>query len=85
VVKTHTFVGRRYRIIVGEVDGNTDTDRHLWMVIGRNLREKVGLETAIHEALHACDWRQSEQKVMETARDISRFLWRLGYRCSGEH
>jgi hypothetical protein len=80
MVKTATFNGRRYRIIVAELDGNCDTDDHYWLIIERDLNKKVGLETAIHEALHACSWKTSEEKVESTARDIARFLWRLGYR-----
>ncbi len=79
-IKTHTFVGTKYHIIVGELDGNCDTDNNYWLIIERDLEKRIGLETAIHEALHACSWSTSEDKVTNTARDIARFLWRLGYR-----
>lgn len=79
-IKTHTFDGIKYRIIVDELDGNCDTDNHYWLIIERDLSKRVGLETAIHEALHACDWRAGESRVTMTAKDIARFLWRLGYR-----
>lgn len=79
-MKTATFNGRQYRIIVDAVDGLADTDDHYWLLIGRDLQQRIGLETAIHEALHACSWRSTEQKVESTARDIARFLWNLGYR-----
>lgn len=80
-VKTHTFDGRKYHIIVDDLDGNCDTDTKLWLIIERDLRERVGLETVIHESLHACAWSASEKKVSQTAKDIARFLWRLGFRC----
>lgn len=79
-IKTHTFCGKTYKIYVGGLDGFTDTDNSYGLVISRNLKEKVGLETTIHEALHACCWSTPEEKVDKIAYDISRFLWRLGYR-----
>ena len=79
-VKTHTFNGKKYHIMLCDLDGNTDTDYKLWLIVERDLKKKIGLETTIHEALHACCWRSTEQKVENTARDIARFLWRLGYR-----
>ena len=78
--KTHTFNGLKYSIFIGDLDGNCDTDTKLWIVIERDLKERIGLETAIHEALHACSWKTDEQKVTQTANDIARFLWNLGYR-----
>lgn len=79
-IQTATFNGRRYKLILEELDGNTDTDYDLWLIVERDLNKRVGLETAIHEALHACDWNAREKKVERTAKDIARFLWRLGYR-----
>lgn len=80
VVKTHTFNNVKYHIIIDELDGNCDTDNKHWLIIERDLTTKAGLETAIHEALHACSWMSKEEKVDRTAKDIARFLWRLGYR-----
>jgi hypothetical protein len=79
-MKTCTFNKRKYHIISEELDGYCDTDEKYWLVIGRNLSKRVGLETAIHEALHACNWDAKEDKVSATAKDIARFLWGLGYR-----
>jgi len=78
--KTATFNGKKYHIIIDNLDGNCDTDNKLWLVIERDLNKRIGLETAIHESLHACSWRTSEKKVEKTAKDIARFLWNLGYR-----
>jgi len=80
VIKTHTFNNKRYKIILDDLDGNRDTDDHLWLIIERDLSKRVGLETAIHEALHACRWAAKEDEVTVTAKDIARFLWRLGFR-----
>lgn len=48
----------------------------------RDMGTRIGLETLIHESLHACNWKASEENVTQTAHDIARFLWRLGYRAS---
>ena len=40
----------------------------------------LDLEIIIHEAMHACLWDLSEESVVETARDVSRLLWRLEWR-----
>ncbi len=82
--KTQTFNRKKYHIIVDNLDGNCDTDSKLWLIIERDLKKKVGLETAIHEALHACLWSKKEKEVEQTAKDITRFLWNLGYRKSDD-
>ena len=79
-VKTHTFNGTTYDIHVGKCDGFTDVNDNYGLVIGRELNTRAGLETAIHEALHACNWHTREELVEVSAKDIARFLWRLGYR-----
>lgn len=38
------------------------------------------LETLLHEMLHAAHPDLDEKPVTETAHDIARVLWRLGYR-----
>jgi hypothetical protein len=85
-MKTHTFRGKTYHIATERLDGlaDQDEDKQRWLFIFRDLRQKVGLETAIHEALHACDWKASEEDVTGTACDIARFLWRLGYRMTND-
>lgn len=82
-IKTHTFNGRKYKIdLLGPVDGLTDTfnldDRHL--AILADLKTKQGLITVIHESLHACNWRATEDVVDRVSTEIGGFLWRLGYR-----
>lgn len=78
--KTHTFDGRKYHLIFDDLDGNCDTDTKLWLIVERDLSKRIGLETTIHEALHASVWSKSERVVTQTARDIARLLWNLGYR-----
>ena len=80
-MRTHTFCGRKYIITTDSFDGLTDTfSKEREMIIMADLTTRAGLETAIHEALHACDWNKNEIMVAQTGKDIARFLWRLGYR-----
>lgn len=46
--------------------------------------EQKRMETEIHEMLHACLWDTDEAAVTETARDIARVLWKIGYRLPPE-
>ena len=82
-MKTHTFRGTKYDInIVGEIDGITDDPRSTRpsVVLCAKMNTRVGLEAAIHEGLHACSYVTKEEVVTQTAKDIARFLWRLGFR-----
>ena len=47
--------------------------------INKQLSGRIKLEIIIHEALHACAWDLDEEAVSETAKAISRLLWREGY------
>ena len=81
MIRTHTFNGRKYKIDIGPFDGSCvcyTCEREMHILVP--LEERIGLETAIHEALHACSWPASESTVEITAHDIARFLWRIGYR-----
>jgi len=88
-VKTHSFRGRRYNIRfdrqplgrghLGVCDAPT-AGRNKTIVIRPNLSDRDKLDTAVHEALHACYWDMDEEAVNEGASDIAKFLWRLGYR-----
>ena len=83
-VKTHTFNGRRYKIDIDKIDGYCEqyviNENSRSLVILADLKTRKGLITAIHEALHASDWRQSEEAVDRVSKEIGSFLWRLGYR-----
>jgi len=82
MVKTHTFCSRKYHISTDRLDGmaEQEDDGRRWLYVMRPMQTRAGLETTIHEALHACDWRARENEVTDIARDIARFLWRLGWR-----
>ncbi len=80
-VQTHTFSGVSFAILIGEFDGITDTPAGpVSLVVNRSLDEQIGLETLIHEGLHACRPYMRESTIAPVAHDIARFLWRLGYR-----
>ena len=84
-VKTHTFNGINYDIdlygkaIVGRCESPYETKKPA-LAIYTEEGTKLELETLIHEALHACFFAKTEKKVGQTAYDIGRFLWRLGFR-----
>jgi hypothetical protein len=48
--------------------------------ISNELSGKKELEIVLHESLHACFWDLDEEAITETAIDISKFLWKCGYR-----
>jgi hypothetical protein len=48
--------------------------------IREHLPMKKELDTTLHECLHAADWSKDEEWVEDTAHDITRILWRLGWR-----
>lgn len=66
------------------VDGLTDHPatkrKSIHITTGQVSRNE--LDACIHEGLHASMWDVGEDAVTETARDIARFLWRLGWRRS---
>lgn len=86
MVQTHTLRGKRYRVELvrklgpndGECDKPTKPGKAIRIV--SSLKGERGMEVVIHEALHACAWDWDEEAVTETAHDITRLLWRLGYR-----
>lgn len=88
-VKTATFDGTRYKIEVKPVLGLCDSPKTnpgkpgIWVIKGLK-NDKATLDTLIHEALHAANWSANHKKINQTAGDLSRFLWRLGYRLTKE-
>lgn len=83
-VKTHTFNGVRYDLHVGPCDGacdppKTESTPSMYINLDHENTRRF-LETVIHESLHACHYSCSEERITQTAADISRLLWRLGFR-----
>lgn len=50
------------------------------ILIDERLKGRPLLETILHECLHVSFPSASEDHVTESARDIARVLWTLGYR-----
>jgi hypothetical protein len=50
--------------------------------IADRLGGEIELDTIIHELLHACQPDLAEETVNQTATDLARVLFRLGYRRS---
>ena len=51
------------------------------ITIDSGIRGQKRLEILLHEGVHACSWDLDEDAVAEISDDLSRMLWRLGYRC----
>lgn len=81
-----TILGKRYRLsfvrrrsdYLGTCDPPGTPGKTLKIVKG--LDEAETLDVILHEILHAADWHRSEEWVDQVATDISKILWRLGYR-----
>ena len=81
-VKTHTFRGKKYDIDLDDTIGGFcefPFGGRPSLSVNVDLETRQALEFIIHEGLHACDYSKTEQLVAETAHDIARLLWRLGY------
>lgn len=82
-----TIRGRRYRLLAvprlpedRDGDCTSPSDKGRMIRYRRALRGQRKMEVLIHEMLHAALWDLDEQAVEETAHDLSRALWRMGYR-----
>ena len=83
MIRTATFNDVKYDVkLIEPVDGICDspTGARPTLTVYADLNSQEGLETVIHESLHACFWAKTEEKVSQTAKDVARFLWRLGFR-----
>lgn len=84
----HSFMGKRFDIFVaqqlppGRLAGTTSR-RAKKPAIAFDARisdQRQAMEILIHEGLHACfDKKLTEKQVTQAAKDISRFLWKLGF------
>ncbi len=86
-LRTATLGGRRYRItrrLDKVYDGLVDVLGPVWgMNVDPRLQGKSELETFIHEALHAQAPSRGESAIDARAKELTRLLWRLGYRRRG--
>ena len=82
-IKTHTFNGANYDMHFGACYGGCDPpnkQRPNWVNSVGDTKSRKFLEISIHESLHACNWKASEELVTQTAYDIARLIWKMGYR-----
>ncbi len=89
-VKTHTFNGVKYEIDIEPIWGVTQdpTPKKYMPVVrvvnglpfGNRRGARTGLDAIMHEALHAANFNAHEETVERVAREVSKLLWRLGYR-----
>lgn len=73
-----TFRRVKSRGADGECDPPTSLKREIR--VNPDLTGVDELDVILHELLHASQWDLAEEAVAEIATDISRVLWRLGYR-----
>jgi len=50
------------------------------ILVDERLKSRSRLETICHEVLHVCFPTVGESHITESARDLARALWALGYR-----
>jgi len=82
-VRTHRFNGVKYKLkFLESIDGMCDNplEKQPTISILASIDTRNGLETILHEGLHAEKWNISEEKVDRTAKEIADLLWRLGFR-----
>jgi len=63
---------------IGECDDPTNPGKAI--KIHKSLKGFEELEVTIHEMLHGCFWDLDESVIDQVGVDISKALWRLGYR-----
>ena len=81
--KTHTFNGQQHDLDFETRQGYCDSPNGGKPTLYAPLdtgKPKMEMEILIHEMLHASNWYKAEHTVDRTAKDITRLLWRLGYR-----
>lgn len=93
-IKRITLRSKKYRVVLaarlgpddhpvmGDCSDPNRTGKTIRYYMG--LKGERRLDVLIHEMLHACFWDISEESVEESATDIARALWRVGYHMNDE-
>lgn len=88
-IKSHTFLGKKYKIewlspskvmqgtAYAAVD-HPDT-KNKKIQFSNDINEKRFLEIVQHELYHIYNWGRTEKDVTQFAKDVAKFLKRLGY------
>ena len=84
-MKTHSFNGVSHDVLIEKLDGfcfksGWSCARPSMVVPIEVENTKKFLESVLHEATHCQFPCMSEDNVTQFAYDMSRLLWRLGYR-----
>lgn len=88
-IKSHTFLGKKYKIewlSPSKLMGGTayaavdhpDT-KNKKIQFSNDIKSSRELEIALHEILHIFSFEKSEKDVTQFAKDMAKFLKRLGY------
>jgi hypothetical protein len=71
----------RYSVLTGRAVGWTEWKKKKVLIHSGLKKSRTRLEVELHEGLHASLGPNiSEECVTQTAADLSRILWSLGYR-----
>lgn len=82
----HLFRHKRYEVVeinkrvknrLGLCESPDTKDKILEIPVGHSL---TSFEVQIHEAIHACLYDLDEPTVEEISTNISKYLWKLGWR-----
>ena len=83
-IKSHSFRGKRWKLVdAGSGNGGICQGPHIKrreMLVPMTGNSQHDLDTVLHEGLHACFWDIDEEGIHESAADLARLLWRLGWR-----
>ena len=83
MIKTHTLCGITYDIDLEYCKGYCDNPKggrptiYAPQDIGSEFQR---LYVLVHESMHGCNWDKSEATVTRASYDVTRLLWRVGYR-----
>jgi len=71
----------RYSVLKGQAVGWTEWEKRKVLIHSGLKKSRTRLEVELHEGLHASLGPNiSEECITQTAHDLSRILWSLGYR-----
>lgn len=88
-VRSHNFSTGKFKIYIEDIEGlccdpDAPPDNEKSITISPRLKGRRKLEVIIHECLHAeypsLEAKDEEEWVDTAAINISKLLWRMGYR-----
>jgi hypothetical protein len=84
-----TVCGKRWKLQfvqlkINRGDCSSPNDVRKVIRVHAGLQGRERLEVLLHELMHAADWRAAEEHIEQSAADIARVLWRVGYRMNDD-